>query len=38
LQCGLYDGSNRTMFWIHEDVRIVLLRIDHFFDVSQFPN
>jgi len=26
------------MFWIHEGVRIVLLRIDHFFDVSQFPN
>ena len=38
LQCGLYDGSNRTMFWDHEGVRIILLRIDHFFDVSQFPS
>ena len=37
LQCGLYDGSNRTMEWTHGGVRIVLLRIDHFFDVSQFP-
>ena len=38
LQCGLYDGSNRTMIRDHEGVRIILLRIDHFFDVSQFPS
>jgi hypothetical protein len=37
LRCGVYDGSNRTLFWDHDGAQIVLLQVDHFFNVSQFP-
>ena len=37
LRCGIYDGSNRTMFWDHEGARIVLVQLGGFFDVSAFP-
>ena len=38
LRCGIYDGSNRTMFWEHSGAQIVLVQLGGFFDVSNFPD
>ena len=36
-RCGVYDGSNRTMFWALGGAQVVLVQLGGFFDVFRLP-